>query len=328
MNRAPFAVRSGTTPISTFARSKTPASSHHVGPRGERLDVVDDLGPDHVGAGVELLLEACGVVRIGERHVGDPDQVARRDRRSRRRRASRPSSRRRRGQAHHLEHVEVLHGRRRRDGRRRASGHRRDTARSARPSAQPPSRSAVNASRFRSRTVSCSVGSTPARATNARRRRRRHVGGRGRVVGDVGGVDRADQGAGVVRHDGAVAAARRHDLARDARTRRAARSAASRPPAALTGRTPAVPRRPRCSRAASRPSSARPRPGTGVIAPATSAASSNFTSPTSPSAVRCTPTSITVAPGLIMSPPISCGTPAAATRMSARQRVRLRDRAS
>src|SRR6185503_14093926 len=60
-------------------------------------------------------------------------------------------------------------------------------------------------------------------------------------------------------------------------------------------------------------------PGTGEIAPATSDTSSNFTSPISPSGVRCTPTSSTVAPGLIMSAVTRCGTPAAATTMSARR---------
>ena len=63
-------------------------------------------------------------------------------------------------------------------------------------------------------------------------------------------------------------------------------------------------------------------PGTGVIAPATSTASSKATSPTSvrlPSAARrrLMPTSITVAPGLIQSPRIISGRPTAATTMSA-----------
>src|SRR5690606_21600520 len=59
-------------------------------------------------------------------------------------------------------------------------------------------------------------------------------------------------------------------------------------------------------------------PGTGVIAPATAAASSNATSPTmrdlpaSPG-TRLMPTSITVAPGLIQSPRTISGRPMAAT---------------
>src|SRR5690606_36687408 len=65
-------------------------------------------------------------------------------------------------------------------------------------------------------------------------------------------------------------------------------------------------------------------PGTGVIASATSAASSKCTSPTSRyprfalgSSTRLMPTSMTTAPGLIMSPRIISGRPTAAMRMSA-----------
>src|SRR5262249_53075344 len=62
-----------------------------------------------------------------------------------------------------------------------------------------------------------------------------------------------------------------------------------------------------------------PPPGTGVIAAATSATASRSTSPTKPSSVRLVPTSITTAPGLTASAPISRGTPAATTRTSARR---------
>ena len=66
-------------------------------------------------------------------------------------------------------------------------------------------------------------------------------------------------------------------------------------------------------------------PGTGVIAPATSAQLSKSQSPTSrvlPSprsgaSMRLMPTSITVAPGLIQSPVTICGRPTAATTISA-----------
>ena len=69
-------------------------------------------------------------------------------------------------------------------------------------------------------------------------------------------------------------------------------------------------------------------PGTGVIRPATAAASSKATSPTtrvlpcaafsgSREGTRLMPTSTTVAPGLIQSPRIISGRPTAATRMSA-----------
>ena len=53
-------------------------------------------------------------------------------------------------------------------------------------------------------------------------------------------------------------------------------------------------------------------PGTGVIAPASSAAGSKSTSPTRPSSVRLMPTSMTVAPGLTQSPWTIRGEPTAA----------------
>src|SRR6266404_1882863 len=58
-------------------------------------------------------------------------------------------------------------------------------------------------------------------------------------------------------------------------------------------------------------------PGTGVIAPATSSASPNATSPTRRglplgTGIRLMPTSITVAPGLIQSPRTISGLPTAA----------------
>ena len=59
-------------------------------------------------------------------------------------------------------------------------------------------------------------------------------------------------------------------------------------------------------------------PGTGVILPATAAAESNSTSPTSPASVLFMPTSITVAPGLIQSPLTISGRPTAAIKTSAR----------
>ena len=68
-------------------------------------------------------------------------------------------------------------------------------------------------------------------------------------------------------------------------------------------------------------------PGTGVIAPATSIAASNITSPTRrPSGRRLIPTSITVAPGLIQSPPIISARPVAAIKMSARRHSAARSR--
>src|SRR5205814_9864927 len=57
-------------------------------------------------------------------------------------------------------------------------------------------------------------------------------------------------------------------------------------------------------------------PGTGVMWPARSAAPGS-TSPTRPPSVRLIPTSITVAPSLIMSAETRPGTPTAATTMSA-----------
>lgn len=60
-------------------------------------------------------------------------------------------------------------------------------------------------------------------------------------------------------------------------------------------------------------------PGTGVIADATGSAVSNSTSPTSFfGAILFMPTSITTAPGFIMSPFMKFGMPTAATSISAR----------
>ena len=67
-------------------------------------------------------------------------------------------------------------------------------------------------------------------------------------------------------------------------------------------------------------------PGTGVILPATAAAESKSTSPTSPSSVRFMPTSITVAPGLIQSPLTISGRPTAAIKTSARRQTAARSR--
>ncbi len=72
-------------------------------------------------------------------------------------------------------------------------------------------------------------------------------------------------------------------------------------------------------------------PGTGVMAPATAAASSKATSPTrrvrpSPASTRLMPTSITVAPGFTQSPFTISGRPTAATRMSARRQTAGRSR--
>ena len=65
-------------------------------------------------------------------------------------------------------------------------------------------------------------------------------------------------------------------------------------------------------------------PGTGVIAPATSRTASKSTSPTRPSSVRFTPTSITAAPGFTQSAFTRRGEPTAATRMSARRQTPAR----
>ena len=165
MNRAPFAVKSGATPTSTFARSRIPRariiSAHAV----ERLDVVGDLGPHELGARVQLGLQARGVVRIGQRHVRHAHQVAGRilDLGTAQRPARLPSCRASRTTSSTSRSFTTG-----------ASGwspmpmgspdrHRRLRA----PSAQAPSSSDVMARRLRSRTVSCSVGSMPACATNA-----------------------------------------------------------------------------------------------------------------------------------------------------------------
>jgi hypothetical protein len=70
------------------------------------------------------------------------------------------------GELHHLQHVDVPHDRgvgmiTQVDRITRQAQHVPGS-----PTAHAPSRSAVTANRFRSRTVSCSVGSIPARATN------------------------------------------------------------------------------------------------------------------------------------------------------------------
>ena len=263
MNRAPAALRSGTTPTSDRGPFEHAARPRTVGPGRERLDVVGDLGPDQVGAGIELLLEAGRIVGVGERHLGDPDQVARRRRPARPRWPSRPRSRM------------PTHGRRSRrapsmSSTVTASGSsptcigspdRQSTLRA--PSAHAPSRSAVIAEPVAIATRELQ-GRLDARAGDERAPGDgRHVRGRGRVVGDVRRVDRADERAGVGGDRVAVGAARRHDLAGDRERsrpqdrRRAARRLA--PARRAHRRTPAAPRPGRCSRAASRPSSARPR---------------------------------------------------------------------
>ena len=72
-------------------------------------------------------------------------------------------------------------------------------------------------------------------------------------------------------------------------------------------------------------------PGTGVIAPATSIASSKATSPSnlrvpSDCSTRSWPTSMTVAPGLSQLPRIISGRPTAATTMSGRRTAAGRSR--
>ena len=52
--------------------------AEQLGPSCEPVGVVDDLRPDDIASGVELRLQSRRVVRIGERHVGHADQVARR----------------------------------------------------------------------------------------------------------------------------------------------------------------------------------------------------------------------------------------------------------
>ena len=68
-------------------------------------------------------------------------------------------------------------------------------------------------------------------------------------------------------------------------------------------------------------------PGTGVMEPATAAAAAKSTSPQSdPSESRFTPTSMTQAPGLTISPVTSFGRPTAATSTSALRAIAARSR--
>src|SRR5688572_23908032 len=64
--------------------------------------------------------------------------------------------------------------------------------------------------------------------------------------------------------------------------------------------------------------------GTGVIDAAISFAAAKSTSPTTPDSVRLIPTSITTAPGLIISAVMNFGFPIAATRISACRQIAAR----
>ena len=130
-NRALLTLRSGTRPTITFARSKSPRGRIEVRPLSETIDVVHDLRPDDVAAGVELRLQLRGIVRIGERHVGDADQVARRIR-DLRARARRPLVADPPRERDHVVRRPDRTPASRRDGRRRSSGRRRGRAGSAR----------------------------------------------------------------------------------------------------------------------------------------------------------------------------------------------------
>ena len=181
----------------------------------EAIDVVHDLRPHEVGAGVELRLELRGIVGLGERHVGDADQVARRIRDLRARDASSP----RRGSAARARPPRSAPGRTpvsRRDGRRPCIGspaEAQDVARAERPAAEQVGRDRqavpVAARELQGRLEPGLVRRSerpPSGDMCARRRR---------VVGDVHGVDVADESPRGVTDRGAVARARRHDLARD-----------------------------------------------------------------------------------------------------------------
>ena len=60
MNRACFALRSGTTPDEHLRPLEQPPRAHPVRPRRERIHVIGDLRHHDVGAGVELRLQPAG----------------------------------------------------------------------------------------------------------------------------------------------------------------------------------------------------------------------------------------------------------------------------
>ena len=153
------------------------AGPDDICPRGERLDVVGDLRHHEIRAGVELLPPAAPG-RTARRAGGRPHRSGTgAARRSRRRTAADPSSRRPAARRTSSRTVEVVHRRSRRDGRRPRRGRRTGTGRSAHPAPSAPSRSAVRASRFRSRHVSWRMGSMPGGRDERRAGERRHVRG-------------------------------------------------------------------------------------------------------------------------------------------------------
>ena len=257
MNRAAFALRNGTMPTMTFARSNSPRARIRSAHRGQRLDVVRDLRHDHVGAGVELRLQPLPG-RTGRRAAGRPPRSGTAaDRRSRARTSVVPSSRIRFASpttsCTERSFTTVASG-----WSPIVSGSPVRQSRLRAPSAHAPSRSAVMR-----QPVPVAARELHGRL-DARLRdeshagERRHVRARGGVVRDVRGVDVADQRARVLGH-------RRHRRAERGGTtspvtanRPDTRMAASRPPV-VTGRTPAPRRRRRCSPAASRSSSGRHR---------------------------------------------------------------------
>ena len=182
-------------------------------PLPQAIDVVRDLRPHDVAAGVELRLQLRGIVRIRERHVRDTDQVARRIR-DLGARAGRPLVADPPRESDHLVRSQVEH--RFRVGMI-TDVHRVPAEDQEVPSAERPASEEVGRDRQPIPIAADELeGRLGARLVDeASARQRRHVRRRRRVVGDVHGVHIADESPRGLTNRRAVTGARRYDLARE-----------------------------------------------------------------------------------------------------------------
>ena len=260
-----------------------PSWPDEVRPLPQPVDVVNDLRPHHVPTGIELRFELRGVVRIRQGDVGDADQIPRRVRdlgaRPRRPLVADPLRERDDLVGPQIEHrlrVGMIP-----DVHRVAAEHEQV------PRAEGPPTQQVGRDR-QSVPISADElerGLGAGLANEAGARQRRHVRRRNRIVGDVDGVDVAHQPPSRLANLRAVSGAGRHDLTGDdelAGLQECGETASLRahPPYACVSAAVTVLTRSIATVMGPTP------PGTGVMAPATSTASSKCTSPTRPPSVR------------------------------------------
>src|SRR3990170_4814468 len=284
-------------------------------PSRERLNVVDDLRHHETGAGVELGLEARGVVARREGHVRDADEEARRVLDHRAREQPPVLAQVRREPDEPLDGDVVDRG---------GVGVIADLDRVAGQAEQVPSAERPPAKEVGREPEPVPIpagelhrGLEPGRGDERHTRHGRHVGGRSGVVRHVHGIRVPAELARLRAHGGAISGARWDDLGGDAEDPGADEALQTalgrhRPAACLSAAVTVF------TRSIATVIGPTP-PGTGVIAPATSLTPSKCTSPMRPPpGALLVPTSMTVAPGLTMSAVIISALPAAATMMSAR----------